>query len=863
MVRKITTGLAACFAALFALATSAESANWPTTEFIIIKADPYSVVPEILQGADNWAPEQAQAVVFMETFLTKVAKEYEKMGFRAPELEVRTGRSGGDAYTVHFFNYPDKNPDGSGTGPARVTRVSATQTQFQVDASRARFPGGKPDGHVYEHLAHELFHVAQRAYQPGNDTLPGDWVIEGQAQAVGQYMAMKLRGVDNHRGTAEDYRLGGRPYFIPLSHPEASDFHDADYRTSSFWRYVGEHYAASKRNGRAGVEVTQPDFSYLVKMFAVPYASTKSQSADLIWADKGLRAATGLSLARIYANFVSTFADFVPVRMTRAPKGTVTDAQDGWLNLLFGGCKEPMNLTATSVSGEFRTEIDRNASRCFKVQVFGEGKVDLSIHVRSADAAGLADLRIGTRGGTRVGSPVVFPSPAGGGYVGHWRFTIDGEVPEVFVVSNVSEDPRDTGKVDVKFHVATGYWDSNMTSPRERPSKPRPQSAGASNPKQPAKDETRQAAKRELDAELDSLSARAASSSSVNHGRNRRGCVKEAFAETGCGPTTSITLSLMPGSFADLFQTTGTGGGLAQLMSQFTAIADKGVFATSAGINDALQKTADTEGSLVELQFPAIDYGFQGTFSNADIKVSSGVDRQKFYAKGPNDIQRGRGRLYPTSGVVTIDEFTPFVLRGSFQAGLVDLPNIDFSMVGDDYTLPIARTISGSFAITAPWEGDDRVEPVVTAGGTHESAIQDLYEAFPAIRNFNLEEMIPPETLEELKTGEGTANTIGSLPTSEVSEFPVCACECSYDRSQPRSCLKICKPVILSCGQAKQMAERYNIAAEPQPATEPARPTRKQYIEGLIENGIPPGRIDFLVKEMDAFMAEHGGWPTE
>jgi len=30
---------------------------------------------------------------------------------------------------------------------------------------------------------------------------------------------------------------------------------------------------------------------------------------------------------------------------------------------------------------------------------------------------------------------------------------------------------------------------------------------------------------------------------------------------------------------------------------------------------------------------------------------------------------------------------------------------------------------------------------------------------------------------------------------------------------------------------------------------------------GLKENGFPPDRIEFLVKEMDAYWAQNGGWP--
>jgi hypothetical protein len=100
--------------------------------------------------------------------------------------------------------------------------------------------------------------------------------------------------------------------------------------------------------------------------------------------------------------------------------------------------------------------------------------------------------------------------------------------------------------------------------------------------------------------------------------------------------------------------------------------------------------------------------------------------------------------------------------------------------------------------------------------------------------------------------------------------MPVCNCECQIDRSQPRTCLKICKPKVLACGQAKQLASRLAVSAMGQDTQisgaplstpgNPERPTREEYIQGLMKHGYPPDRIDFLVREMDAFMAENGGW---
>src|SRR5690606_21385982 len=125
-----------------------------------------------------------------------------------------------------------------------------------------------PSERAYEDLAHELFHNVQRAYQSAYALNHDLWITEGQAQAVGVDTAYKLRNVMLFKTTKQTYRLGGRPYYIPLT----KKIEDEDaYRTSSFWRYIGEHYAASKKNQHAGVKPIPADYGYLAKVLAHPF----------------------------------------------------------------------------------------------------------------------------------------------------------------------------------------------------------------------------------------------------------------------------------------------------------------------------------------------------------------------------------------------------------------------------------------------------------------------------------------------------------------------------------------------------------------------------------------------------------------
>ena len=843
-------------------ASRAQSSGWPTKEFLIVQSDPYSMLPDSLQSHHQLTDDEQTALTDMEVFLTEVAERYEHMGFRAPELERVEGVSGGEAYKVHFFDYDDHD-----TSSFRVRRKSGSTTEMQIDASRSFQKDGVPLDRTYEHLAHELFHLVQRAYQPSANVIQNDWIIEGQAQAMGMHMLQKVLRKDPYAGSQDGYRLGARPYYTPLQDIAATRVPKADYLTASFWRYVGEVFAASKKNGRAGVEPIEPDYRYLVDMFQHPYPASASLDADLLWADQGLRNVLGYGLDRVYANFVSTFAAYVPARLTKEPEHGADNAEINWRNFVFGGCGRSADLTATSISADIELVVDANAASCFTVNVWGEGQAGLSLQIHSGDADALAALRIGTLGGVKVGSPVLVAPLPGGGYLGHWRFSVEAGEPAVFIISNVAANPTKTRKVLLSLNASSDFWESDMTQPRQVASA-RGGSAASPAAMPLARDRTREQAAKEFAEGLDTLSNRSSNSVGVSHNYEVRGCVGQAFAESGCGPTTSIHLTLMPGAFADGFQTTGTGGGLAQVMSQFIAMADNGAFATDRGLRDAFGEAADMEGSYVHIRIPAIDYGFTGTFTEAIIGVNGGKGRGEFEARGPADLVPGRGRLFPHTGTVTIEEFTPSVLRGSFSGQLTDLSSVDFTAFGDDQALPVQRQIQGRFAITAPWEGDKRVTVYSVLGGGDGNAMADLYEVFPAARNFDIEALtgIDPSTI----SGSGSGYSVGMLPVSEITELPVCSCECRIDRNQPRACLKVCKPKILACGQANQLVERFgaSVTAQSHPVSgtqssssgDPVRPTRDEYIRGLIDNGYPPDRIDFLVGEMDAFMAENGGW---
>jgi hypothetical protein len=829
---------------------SVSSADWPTTKFSIQNISPDSYAPEALQrlSGSGFSGPQGQSVAKLQRYLHEIANRYQALGFRAPDMPQVELDNGETAYLVYMYNYSDSDRS------AKVRQYEDLSTNLRLDLSRTVSPDGSIAPDAYDNLAHELFHTVQRAYQVDYDADLGDWIMEGQAQAMGMEFAWTFRCVDIHKGKEDDFRLGGRPYFRPIT---TAPFND-DYRTASFWRYLAERLANTTREGCDGVREVAADYSYLATLYAQPWVLGGKQIHDLEWLDTGLRKAFGVGLARLYANFTATLAAYVPERLTLELTRTPEEARNAWLGRLFEPCSE-LNLTATQPNPQADLSVDYNAARCVTVRLFGEGTADISFHIRAAARSNLDALRIGTAGGEKVGSPHRIESPVGGGYLGTWEFSIEAGKPQTFVVSNMADLPFLTLAYRGAITAGTDFWESNITPARQQAA-PSPGAGAASGTG--TRETSRARAERELEASLAAPANRSTLGSTLSYDWNRPRCA-EPFGATGCGPIMGIRLNLASGTPADPWKITGTGEATGQFMSQLTAIADHGVFATDRALDASLQAMEDTQGGWIDITIPAVEYGFSGSFDNAMITVNGGKGSGKLEARGPMDSQPGRGFNFWHSGSVTIDEFTPLILRGSFSAQLTDMSRIDFDALGEDPTLPVDRNIQGRFVISSPWKADPAVE-VLQAEGPEgaEQVRQDMAEAFPESVNFDLD-----ERRAAAGSGDGSGQSIG---IGKLDDFPACSCSCQL-ADIPKNCRATCKPMVLACGQERQRVAALEAAGKAPETGSPADlagqraelPTREEYIAGLRAEGIPESQIEHLVSQMDEFMAENGGWPQK
>ena len=445
---------AALVLAAMATVQIAHAADWEVQTFRVVDANPRSGLPLDLNPTTDFSGDDAFLVKLMEAYLNDVGREYQDLGLAAPSLPIVSDGKGGQSYAVHLNDYPDKNADGNSEARARY---SPDSRYIEIDSSRA-LTGDSLSEQLLEDTAHELFHAIQRSYRSRPDATHGDWVIEGQAQALGMDTARKLRGADVHAGSKDDYRLGGREYFLSLP----TGVHDETYRTASFWRYLAE--------------TLEPGYGYLAELFAVTFNSA-GENADLLWLDEGLRASSGEGLAFHYANFAVSIAGYVPERLTRAPSGTPEAARETWLERLFGACPTG-NITERSPVGVVRSRLQKNAARCFNAYIEpaaaasasaqsgsallrrvrsrrDSGDVDLLVRAQAPTIAALEALWIGQTG-SKTSQPANIAAAVGGnGYLATWAFSIEPGKPQNFIVSNIAKLPTTSEEQEVYFDLLT------------------------------------------------------------------------------------------------------------------------------------------------------------------------------------------------------------------------------------------------------------------------------------------------------------------------------------------------------------------------------------------------------------------------
>lgn len=820
---KFPTAVVALFLILLFMHAPARSEEWPVKKFEVFIGVPFSSSNENQESiasstADWWEWDEAmtpsnpmsnQVKREVEAYLTEIATTLEQMGFKPPVIEPVLTINGEPTFRVYYFDY-------AGVSPARrrsddCGRVRPT---VQLNANKFLENGGIPPK-SYQDLAHELFHGVQAGYPLFRANCGGGlgaWIGEGTAQAMGADLAAwSSRNVNYPNGSGDwiGHRWGLREYSAPLIEMQTTDVRKKSraYGASSFWRYLAEYAASS---GAAGTKAIKPDYSYLIQFFNSSLAGQRSEANDMAWLHGQLKAygRIGLGLDRIYPNFSSTFAAYINTR-TKPPGRTPAQNQDRWLAAMFtdNQCPE-IRLNDNHPVTRAPLEIKAFASGCFRLSLAYSQPTDIQITVTEASRLSLEGLSIGTENGAVVAQPNMIE--LGGEWSATWIFNMQVSLePSVFVITNMRDDPVDTLDLTAQIEFAPTSSKNNLAvygpaPPPYGPQQPEAASPGPSTMSEPAPSPNQAPAQssgegeiitmesqservgEQIETGLQSLSPNMAHGNTMARHPKQAPCA-DAFKFVACGPHTSIGLDMVPGMYGSGVQNTGRGGIFGQFASMLSGAAAAGPENTGNEIREAAELADSFDGASVSIVIPLIDYGFTGSFSNASLRVSR-KNRGQYKAVGPQDIEPGPGRMFPLSGRVTIEEYTPSLLRGSYSGNLVDMDRVN--LTGDDESLPIHQTIEGSFQIVATWQGDERIA-VQGAEDPVESVLKDVQEMIPGI---------DPQYMRDLMAAQGANPDLGGNDSGGKTVYIEPACDCSCNAPpQERQCLKVCAGTIAAC----------------------------------------------------------------
>lgn len=747
-------------------ATSATAAEkWPTTEFEVFPGPPIArhwgdtQIADYLDHLPTFSSDELPAATREQiaAALSKTARRYESMGFPPPRLEpLVTTKHGTKAYRVYVCkkSWLDKVEDELiGEDPFEVAipglpalrsiweacaevaahNGSCAETQgfrnYLYFNSEKLFAGQTLNGWDYGTLAHELFHAIHANMASGRGEAPcktGQWITEGLADAVSIDLVGELWPHVSLDSFNDVKRYGVRRYDQPLPHRGHT------YTSSSFWRHMGEWYHAALSNGgqRAGSAQTESDYGFLVHLLDRPIAGSPGFERELEWLDEGLRSTRGINTnaATVYAHFVAAFADqlrtrVVPGRGGTPPAKAPRNRLEKWLKVLFDSCPS-VELSGNTPVVAKKLSVEDVGARCFELSVKSTkakpspSQVSVTMSVGPATRDELTALWIGKTGGMEVGPLMVFGSPerssSAPGY-GTTQFKIDVGDPTIFVMANVAMLAHQGADHHPTVTFTVPGWNSSLTKPPAKKKLPvetkketeKKTAQGATDPDSEYAATMQQQFENSL-GEVTSVGL--GTTETQRRYRPRPGCKDKRLEYNICGPQLEIELELASAASSVLAVSVPGGPG-----SSGVAVGlDTTDLAKMAGLARASEdmKPSRIEAGKIDIAIPRIDYGFKGSFQNAQITVSKEGDGRyiaetqtgKVLDTGP----AGPIRRRVPSGIVTIQEYSPLILRGTFEATLLD-EDVARRTSHDEVT-PVATTIQGEFAIPNAFTSDDDYE---------------------------------------------------------------------------------------------------------------------------------------------------------
>ena len=782
--------------------------GWTTTRFEVFVGNPFWDLNSATNNAagnifgysvfdteDADDPMHPRAIETVERAFAEAASWYKRKGFPPPNLMPMVDTDNGPAYRI--FLCKDRGGDfRCGYDPeSEVTKAGMYLPKCDGNPTRSRIiylnrdkilRGIRLNEVGYQTIAHELMHAIIANTPFGRAATDcgaiGGWLTEGLPDAIGWDITEELWQGRYEPDTRSENLVkvyGYRPYKESL--PQRGNVRvpapvgamvgtmAATYTTSSFWRFIKNAYpkgwqVLSAPNGLLSTPMTGRGWQNEVK-----------------WLDDGLYRIFKIRLQDFYVSFVSFFAHAVPP-METFRDSPAEDSIPEWASVLFGECAE-FDLSSASTQ-EVILRIERLATRCLWVQTPNiPGSVRITFSAQSVDVSLFKDIVIGLPG--QAGSTRGLPgSPDGGGrYYGTWQdFPQDGSKRQLYLVSNIARKPgRSEQTAFTLTAMLPGSRNSGMDTvplPTGRTVPPPEPPSFKKHSKTLSKQRSARSAmaKQQLVEDKKSLTTNTSSATKVTRRQNTPVCT-DPFRFHACGPQIGISLNIVPGSYLAPGQVSAQGGMASQVFTGMQSLAETSLFDSSEMAQQLSAQMDAIDGSSVGIAIPMIGYGYTGTISNASIGVKMSGGRNWRAIGPPDEYQRT-----PLTGRVTILEYTPEVMRGSFVAQLAELTSSASS--GEAVYTP-RDTVSGSFTSVVPWRNDGRFVLV------HDS-VEEMAEELAGTLG------VSPEAFNAtMQDAQQSSNPSG--PSSGDNSNVVCTCECEMKEFADELCKLLCEDEFAAC----------------------------------------------------------------
>ena len=705
-------------------------------------------------------------------------------------------------------------------------------------------------GEDFASLAHELMHPVIQAspFMKGHCAV-GKWISEGISDAISFDVTRSILSSNfgtNYRMNAI-YRMkakfrdsigtpngatktfGLRWYQHPLQqHLEGENAPEDDakkihYSTSSFWRYLAETryiekrnpndaYPTSRTNGGPGYSLV--DYGYLVDLFNSrhPYMPAgKKQTnplGDLRWVNEFLKSDKYFrtSAQRIFTRFISSMANYHVDRLSKAREDAGLEApsisMERWMSVLFKDgefeagktCFMAANEIGSPRGADMDVMVHPNAATCLMASPpsgpYPPGTM-VDILVLGDELNVLKQLRIGLPDGSIESGPDIHSFMGGGApYYARWSFPLSAVRDGTYILVNMAERPERTKRFTGNFRFNLSSWESSKTTVPQPPAQP-PVKENSDGWRPSRRETVRKDAEASFKQPMENLVPMTSVKRS-GYDKTPR-CDEQKLRLNMCGPQLRINLQLSPFGVAGSFRGSAANSLYRDYMAMDGMNPIPNIQKYSANLIDAERQMDARDGDRIRIAIPKIEYGFTGNINNADIRVDrarSGTrDNEKDYrTTGPNvPRDNGNGEISdPPNGKVTIDEYSHYVLRGSFSGTLIDDKRDAAGnrvVIGD---------ISGTFNIPSPFTGDENFPLVMEQ--FEDEMINSMLEMIPASQ-LPVQEMLeqagaPPAEfcakldeyeLRSLGLEESCANVVREEDVAATVPV-ICSCDC--DRRQ-------------------------------------------------------------------------------